>query len=471
MFEKFKAQKEKKRAKKKSVVMGAFSALAFIFGLCFIPSLCSLLFALVGVLLLPIPQLQALWERVFPKSKFKGIACGALAVAAFASAPAATSDSASPVVDDTTPPEQIVQSEDETPPVESKLPSTFTIHFLDVGQADAALVECDGRYMLIDGGDSNDSSFIYSYLKDQGADHLDYIVATHAHDDHIGGLSGALNYALVDTVYCSVDNHDSEAFSDFVKYLNKQGKEITVPAVGDTFELGSASVQVIGVDSTSDSENNSSIVLRIVYGDTSFLFTGDIERYAELTIALSNYELKSTVLKVPHHGSDTSTTAILLSEVSPEYAVISVGEGNTNKHPKEDVLNRLDEANVSVYRTDLQGTIICESDGESVTFEVSKTPDADTLAPPAEEEAPVVVAPVTPPVEETPSVTPAPEDDETISNTTADTDYVGNKNTHKFHRSGCDSIKDMDEENKYYYTGTRDEMISMGYKPCKRCNP
>lgn len=123
--------------------------------------------------------------------------------------------------------------------------STFEVHFIDVGQADAALVLCDGHAMLIDGGNSGDSSLIYSYLKNHGISYLDVVVATHGHEDHVGGLSGALNFASVGKAYCSVTSYDSDAFDDFVKYLGKHNTTITVPKPGDTFQLGSAAVQIV----------------------------------------------------------------------------------------------------------------------------------------------------------------------------------------------------------------------------------
>ncbi len=158
---------------------------------------------------------------------------------------------------------------------------SLEVHFIDVGQADAALVICDGHYMLIDGGNAEDSGLVYAYLKEHGAEHLDYMVATHAHEDHVGGLSGALNYASVDAALCPVRSYDSKGFQNMVKYLEKQGKSIAVPRPGDSFDLGSARVEILGPVQEYDDANNTSIVLRIDCGETSFLFTGDMETGAE----------------------------------------------------------------------------------------------------------------------------------------------------------------------------------------------
>jgi len=357
------------------------------------------------------------------------------------------------------------ETEDAILPVdiEEVLPedSTFEVHFIDVGQADAALVLCDSKAMLIDGGNVADSSLIYSYLSQRNISHLDYIVATHGHEDHVGGLAGALNYATVDTAYCSVTSYDSEAFSSFVKYLANQGKSITIPSAGDTFKLGSADVQIIGPIYGSTEPNNMSIVLRITYGTTSFLFTGDAEREEEQSILDAGYILSSTVLKVGHHGSENSTTYPFLREIMPQYAVISVGDGNSYGHPTDAALSRLRDADVQVYRTDLQGTIVCTSDGNSVSFSVQRNADADTLAPPA----PAVLTPApetTVPEESTPAV------EETAP---VGMDYVINTNTGKFHYPGCSSVKQMKESNKSFYTGSRDDLVSQGYSPCGNCHP
>lgn len=341
--------------------------------------------------------------------------------------------------------------------------STFVIHYVDVGQADAALVLCDGEAMLIDGGNAEDSNLIYTYLKNLSVDHLEYIVCTHAHEDHVGGLAGALNYATVDQAFCSVTSYDTKAYNNFVTYLDKQGVSITIPSAGDIFSLGSAAVQVLGPIAESIEPNNTSIVLRVVYGETSFLFTGDAEREEEQDILAAGYTIQSTVLKVGHHGSANSTTYPFLREIMPEYAVISVGANNSYGHPTEDTLSRLRDAEVTVYRTDMQGDVICSSNSKTVFFTVDRNADANTLGgigPNSAQhgethgrETTIVLDPVL---------------TETVS---TETKYVLNTNTNKFHFPSCSSVKQMNENNKWFYTGTRNDVISKGYSPCGRCQP
>ena len=333
--------------------------------------------------------------------------------------------------------------------------SSFEVHFIDVGQADAALVLCDGEAMLIDGGNAEDSSLLYSYLKKHGVTHLDYVIGTHAHEDHIGGIAGALNYATAGVVLCPVTYYDSKAFQNFAKTVNNQGVSITVPSAGQTFQLGSASCRILAANTSNDT-NNSSIVLRIVYGKTSFLFTGDAERETEQAILNSGQTLQSTVLKVGHHGSDTSTSYVWLREIMPEYAVISVGKGNSYGHPTEEVLSRLRDADVKTFRTDMQGDIVCVSDGERVTFTVGRNAEADTFGGIGGNSTQRTQATTkrTEPATVPPGVS-----------------YILNTNSKKFHYPYCGSAARISSKNRRDYTGTREELISWGYSPCGNCDP
>ena len=332
----------------------------------------------------------------------------------------------------------------------------LTVTFLDVGQGDAAVLQCGGQSMMIDGGKAKASSYIYSWLKKNQISHLDVMVATHTDADHIGGLSGALNYAKVGTAYCPVTSGTTKTFQSFVKYLKKQGKSITVPKAGDEFSLGGAQVRILGPTDPQAEGNNSSIVLKVTFGDTSFLFTGDAEREEEQELLESGYDLESTVLKVGHHGSDTSTSYLFLRTVNPQYAVISVGADNTYGHPTEAVLSRLRDADVKTYRTDLQGTITAVSDGKKVTFQTERNAEINTLdqAGPGQKN------------EVVPSAGKA-----AASDSSAEKTYVLNTNTHKFHDQDCSSVSQMKEKNKRIVTESRDQIITDGYEPCGRCHP
>jgi competence protein ComEC len=277
-----------------------------------------------------------------------------------------------PTVPPTTPSTVPPATPPVTPPEPTPDGSSFEIHFIDVGQADAALVLCDGEAMLIDGGNAADSNLMYTYLKDRNINHLKYVVGTHAHEDHIGGIPGALRFATVDTVYCPSKTYSTKAFQNFLSAVRNQGKNLIVPTIGTTFNLGSATCTILAVNTDNKDMNNTSIVMRMVYGENSFLFTGDAEDVVEKVLLDKGVTLKSDVLKVGHHGSNYSTTYSFLREVMPEYAVICVGADNDYGHPTSNVLSRLRDADVTTFRTDKHGDVICKSDGKNITFTPSK---------------------------------------------------------------------------------------------------
>ena len=250
--------------------------------------------------------------------------------------------------------------------------SAFQIYYLDVGQADSALVVCDGKTMLIDGGNVDDADYVCSALEAAGVKSLDYVVCTHAHEDHVGALSGVLDAYSAGTVYCSVDEYTTKCFREFVESTQQQGKEVIIPIAGDSFDLGSSRVTVLGPLWDYEETNDQSIVLRIVYGGTSFMFTGDATKAAEEDMLSEGSVVRSTVLKVAHHSSDTSNGQPWLDAVDPQYAVISVGTDNDYGHPHDEGMERLEALNIPIYRTDTMGMVVCSSDGESVSFYTEK---------------------------------------------------------------------------------------------------
>ena len=366
---------------------------------------------------------------------------------------------------------------------------TLTVTWLDVGQGDAAVIQCGGQSMLIDGGKPEKSSYIYAWLQQHGLSYLDVIVATHVDADHIGGLSGALNYASVGTAYCPVTTGTTETFQSFVKYLAQRGKQITVPTAGETFPLGGAQVQILGPLHSAEDSNDNSIVLKLSFGATTFLFTGDAERTEEQDLLNAGVNLQSTVLKVGHHGSDTSTLYPFLRAVAPQYAVISVGAGNSYGHPTEAVLSRLRDAGVTTFRTDLQGEITAVSDGQTVNFSTAKNAAAETLANAgagqnanqaggtgsaaqnAGSGQNAAAAGAAGGVAIASANAGGGNADGAAASTTMAGSYVLNTNRHKFHLPGCPSVETISPKNRKDVNESREQIISEGYAPCKRCNP
>lgn len=330
--------------------------------------------------------------------------------------------------------------------------SSFSVRFLDVGQADAALIECDGHFMLIDGGNKEDSSLVFSALKKHGVKKLDILIGTHAHEDHIGGIPGALVSAPADVTFCPVTEHDSKAFDDFAMYALLRGGGISVPVIGDELKLGSARVIILGLNAGED-VNDTSIITKVIYGDTSFLFAGDAERAGEEAVLSAGADLTATVLKVGHHGSGNASTYPFLREVMPEYAVISVGEGNEYGHPHDSALGRLKDVGARILRTDLQGDILMISDGKNVSVAVENDSTEEEIMTPGEEPECAVKTP------------------ETGENGVKVCSYVLNRKSLKFHHPDCESVAEMSEKNKIYFDGIREELTAQGYEPCGGCRP
>lgn len=246
--------------------------------------------------------------------------------------------------------------------------ASLSVHFIDVGQADAALLFSGGKTMLIDGGNREDSNLIAAYLKKYNLTHLDYFICTHAHEDHVGGLSGALSVSSAGEIFAPKTEADTKVYQNFKNKAKEQGISIQHPSPGKSFAFGESVAEFLGpVTEKTDDLNNTSLVLKVTCGEVSFLFTGDAERDEELSIIDEGYDVSATVLKVGHHGSNSSTSYPFLREIMPKYAVISVGKDNDYGHPDDKVLARLRDAGATVFRTDEMGDIIIETDGKNIS--------------------------------------------------------------------------------------------------------
>jgi len=246
-------------------------------------------------------------------------------------------------------------------------PPAFQVTYADVGQGDAIIVQAGIHNMLIDAGTNASTGTLLKDIKNLGINNFDVIVGTHPHEDHIGGMDAVISQFSVGTVYMPQVTSNTKTYEDVVQAIRQKGLSITALQPGTNFSLGSASCTVLAPNSSNYSDiNNYSIVLRAVFGGTSFLFTGDAQVDSEKEMLARGYSLKSDVLKVGHHDSNTSTSPEFLRAVSPEYAVISVGKDNDYGHPHQVTLDKLNAARVKCSRTDLKGSITFTSDGANI---------------------------------------------------------------------------------------------------------
>lgn len=366
---------------------------------------------------------KGLWQRLAALAAAAALALGLAACDASAITPGGSAD--------------VVPNPSSAAAAVDTVEAPFEMHFIDVGQALSVLVECDGQYMLYDGGNVDDGSLVVSYLQSQGVEQLEYVFCSHAHEDHVGGLAAALAYFPAYHVYSPVTGASTKCFKDFVKYTQQQGLQVEVPAVGTTWPLGGATVTMVGPVAQYSDTNDTSIVLRIEYGSTSFLLTGDMEKTAETDLVNSGVNLRADVLQVGHHGSSTSTGYLFLNSVLPEMAVISCGVNNKYGHPHEETLSILRDAGVDVYRTDLQGTITIGSDGQNYTVGTEHFAEDAQLNP----------------------TDPA-------ASSTAQQAYIGNVNSKKFHLPSCSNLPA--EKNQILFS-SYDEAVEAGYTPCSSC--
>ena len=251
--------------------------------------------------------------------------------------------------------------------------NNLTIQFIDVGQGDCILINQNEDYMLIDAGNNEDGELLVNYFKDLGIKKFNYVIGTHAHEDHIGGLDNIINNFDIGKFYMPDVITTTKTFEDVLDALLEKNKAFDTPSIGKEFKLQDLDFKVLYVGNDKSDLNNTSIVLKMTYKDTTYLFMGDATDKVEKILIDDGVDLKSDVLKVGHHGSQYSTTSNFLKKVSPSYAVIQVGKDNTYDHPKQITLDKLQKLNVMTYRNDIVGTIILTSDGNNINFKTMKT--------------------------------------------------------------------------------------------------
>ncbi|CDC20228.1 putative uncharacterized protein [Eubacterium sp. CAG:274] len=357
------------------------------------------------------------------------------------------------------------------------------VNYIDVGQGDSELIECNGQFMLVDAGERDKGTVVVNYLKSRGVEKLDYVIATHPHSDHIGGMSEVLNTFPVSNIIMPKVNNTTATYTNMLKVIQQKGIKAIEPKIGDSYKLGNSTFTIIGPKKyDTKNMNNDSVAFRLVYGNNSFIFCGDAETEEENDIVASGQTLKSDVYKVSHHGSTTSSSSAFLNKVQPKYAVIEVGAGNSYGHPKQKTLEALSKIGATVYRTDLNGSIIITSDGKTLSFgdgsvdngansSNDNSTNNSTDANGGGDATPCTSQSVLKNTTGAGSVNGFGTATSTSVPQSVSITYVLNTNTHKIHKPNCRSVSQMKEKNKKTYVGKIADLISQGYSPCKICNP
>ena len=346
---------------------------------------------------------------------------------------------------------------DNLPAASSKL----VVHFIDVWQGDASLIQIPGNInILIDGGSRVKGPRVVSYLKSLGIKKLNIVIGTHPHEDHIGGLINVINAFEVDNVIDSGVSHTSYTYKRYLQAIAKKNINFLIPPVGESYKLNDdTELLICGPHKKNSNDlNNSSVVAKLKYKDISFLFTGDAEKKQENQLLASGLDLSSTVLKVGHHGSKSSSTKNFLKKVNPIISIISVGASNAYGHPSQTVIDNLLSVGSTVYRTDTTGNIVIETDGISLNV-VKGTPfvSSITTTEAATSSTASFVA-----VESTTTTT--------IQEQQSQGAFVGSKKSDVYHYPNCGSAKNIKPENLITFNSV-EEAKNAGYRPCKNCKP
>ena len=261
----------------------------------------------------------------------------------------------------------------QTQPVSAAAPGAeypLAVYFVSVGEGDGAVIRCGDTVLVVDGGEREQAETMNTFLASLGVDTVDCYIATHPHSDHIGAAAGIFNAVRVKsamlTPFSEINTPTTDTYERLLNAIETQGSEVILPAAGDVYDFGELKLTVVApVEETGD-YNNMSIVFKLEYGKTSFLFTGDMEKESEALVLEKGFDIGADVLKVAHHGSTSSTTPAFLDAVSPRLAVISCGKNNDYGHPHKEILSLLQDEGIEYRRTDLSGTVTVYSDGKDV---------------------------------------------------------------------------------------------------------
>lgn len=353
------------------------------------------------------------------------------------------------VVETPTPTSTPTQTHTPTPtPISLK---DLKVHFLDVGQADSIFVELpNNESMLIDAGKNGSGSTVVSYIKGLGFTTIDYLIGTHPHEDHIGGLDDVINSLKINNIYMPKVSHTSKTFEDVLTAIKNNNLTVKTSKAGvSILDLEDLKVNIIAPISGSYKDlNDYSTVIKLTYKNNSFLLAGDAESVSENEMINSGEDLKADLLKVGHHGSSSSTTRSFLNKVNPKYSVISVGKGNSYGHPSSQTLATLNEYNVEIYRTDEAGTIIATSDGNNITLNKNKSTIKANAPPPAAKST------------ESSSTNTQVQEQNNVETTV----YITNSGK-KYHSSGCQYLS------KSKISIDLNKAKNQGYTACSKCSP
>lgn len=388
-----------------------------------------------------------------------------------------------------------IEEHTETEPEPNKL----KVHFIDVGQGDSTLIEYQNEFMLIDAGPDSSGTRIQKYLYDNNVSGIKYLVLTHPDSDHIGGADVIVTKFDVEKILMSSYINDSDDYMHLLEAIGSKEYSWEIPSEGEEFALGDVKITILQSKDYVDA-NNSSICLRVDYDDTSFIFTGDSEETAENDMLASNADIEATVYQVGHHGSYTSSSQQFLDKMHPQYAVISCGVDNVYSHPHQETIDKLREMNVSMFRTDVQGTIIASTDGKVIEWSIDPSTKfeggsseyersyRDSLNQSTSDETTRSIEGGAESVAIATGVDAITSDGNTDANDNTSTDsnisspsngsdsteyaFIGNKNNMKLHKSSCTG-KLPKESNREYFNSL-EEAEAAGYKSgdqCQICMP